>query len=681
MKYTFKPYEPLPLQKNHLPLGDETFGVTNKYFTKNGRPWIGVMGEFHFSRYNCGEWRRELAKMKAGGVTVVSTYIFWNHHEEDAGFFDFAGNKNLRGFVEACREEGLYAFLRIGPWAHGECRNGGFPDWLYEKTPAQRQNNEPYLAYVRRFYEQIYAQVQGLFIGCGGNIIGVQIENELTDQPQHLGTLKRMAREIGFDVPLWTVTGWDGDGGAKFPTEEFVPVFGGYCEGPWFQHREELPPSVHSFFIPTRNDATIGADLQVDPVGKATGWRIPYELYPFATCELGGGIQVTHHRRPMVKPMDIYSIALVKLGCGNNLPGYYMFHGGTNPVGKFSTLQETTETGYPNDYSVLSYDFQAPLSEYGEVRGQYRLLNLLHLFVQDFGELLAPMDAVMAAQPVEREDISALRYAMRTNGTGGFVFVNHYQRLRTMPDVEDVVLDTGTVQFPPVSVRGDVSFFLPFNLELCGETLRWATAQPVCREGDTVFFAAVEGIRPQFCFADGTVLSVAPGLAPVRYGGLQLVVLAPQQALYLRRLSGKLFLGEDCDLYEENGEPCAAAPGSFAYFAWDGRGFIRREVQRPFHQAVLTVEPMEEPFTPPYLRELAMNGERARVWKKLSVSTPEGFVEITDPCDAAQIYVNGELAADNFYYGRPWRVPARLLYGKECCLVLSELKDDFYREF
>ncbi len=24
-------------------------------------------------------------------------------------------------------------FLRIGPWAHGEVRNGGFPDWLLQK--------------------------------------------------------------------------------------------------------------------------------------------------------------------------------------------------------------------------------------------------------------------------------------------------------------------------------------------------------------------------------------------------------------------------------------------------------------------------------------------------------------------------------------------------------------------
>jgi len=681
MNYTFKPYEPAPLRTGHLPMGDETFGVTNKYFTKNGKPWIGVMGEFHFSRYDHREWRRELAKMKAGGVTVVSTYIFWNHHEEEEGVFDFAGNKDLRSFVETCRAEELYVFLRIGPWTHGECRNGGFPDWLYEKTPAQRQDNEAYLGYVRRLYQAIYEQVQGRFIGCGGNIIGVQIENELTGQPQHLGTLKRMAREIGFEVPLWTVTGWDGDGGAKFPTEEFVPVFGGYCEGPWFQHREELPPSVHSFFIPMRNDAAIGADLQVDPVGKNTGWRIPYELYPFATCELGGGIQVTHHRRPIVRPMDIYSISLVKLGCGNNLPGYYMFHGGTNPMGKISTMQETTETGYPNDYAVLSYDFQAPLSEYGEVRGQYRLLNQLHLFVQDFGELLAPMDAVMAAQPVEREDISSLRYAMRTNGTGGFVFVNHYQRLRKMPDVNDAVLNTGTVRFPPISVRGEVSFFLPFNLDVCGETLRWATAQPLCRQEDTVFFAAVKGIAPRFCFADGTEISVEPGLAPVRHGKLRLVVLTPAQALYLRRLSGKLYVGEDCDLYEYGGRVCAVAPGSFAYSVWNGECFTREEVQLPFARAVLTMEPVEEPFTPPYLRELTMNGDRARRWKKLGVSTPEGFAEIGEDYDVAQIYADGKLVADNFYYGCPWRVPAALLYGKECYLVMSERKDDFYREF
>lgn len=56
-------------------------------------------------------------------------------------------------------------------------------------------------------------------------------------------------------------------------------------------------------------------------------------------------------------------------------------------------------------------------------------------------------------------------------------------------------------------------------------------------------------------------------------------------------------------------------------------------------------------------------------------------MEIDKVCDTAQIYADGELVADEFYFGKVWRVPASLLYGKECYLVMSEIRDDFYREF
>ncbi len=36
-----------------------------------------------------------------------------------------------------------------------------------------------------------------------------------------------------------------------------------------------------------------------------------------------------------------------------------------------------------------------------------------------------------------------------------------------------------------------------------------------------------------------------------------------------------------------------------------------------------------------------------------------------------------ELVADDYYYGKTWRVPCKLLYGKECYMVISEMKDDF----
>src|SRR5271166_6393800 len=85
----------------------------------DGHRWTPVMGEFHYSRYPENEWRDELLKMKAGGIDIVSTYVFWIHHEEIEGKFDWSGSRNLRHFIQLCREVGLKAIVRCGPWDHG----------------------------------------------------------------------------------------------------------------------------------------------------------------------------------------------------------------------------------------------------------------------------------------------------------------------------------------------------------------------------------------------------------------------------------------------------------------------------------------------------------------------------------------------------------------------------------
>lgn len=456
MIYKFKEFKDEPLLINHLNMGGknpkgEEINVTSRYFTRNGKPWIGVMGEFHFSRYGRENWHRELAKMKAGGITIVSTYLFWIYHEEIEGKMDFGGDNDIRAFIEECKDVGLDVVIRIGPWAHGECRNGAFPDWLLKKDYKLRDNNEEYLAVVKKWYQSIYNEVKGLFYKDGGNIIAVQIENEFVDNAEHLAKLKEIAVECGFIAPIYTVTGWNSASGAKIPVDEVVPVFGGYCEAPWENHMNRLSPSPHYFFNRMRNDSAIGTDLIAKT--QSDGWQLPYERYPFATCELGGGIEVTHHRRPIIKPMDIYAVSLVKLGDGNNLVGYYMYHGGTNKIGELSTFNETKATGYPNDYPILSYDFQAPLSEYGEVREQYGLLNMLHMFVNDFGKEFAPMIAVDSANSVAVDDTNSLRYGMRTNCKSGFVFVNHYQRLTELADIENAVISAENVEFPPIDVK------------------------------------------------------------------------------------------------------------------------------------------------------------------------------------------------------------------------------------
>lgn len=670
MIYKFKEFKDEPLLINHLNMGGknpkgEEINVTSRYFTRNGKPWIGVMGEFHFSRYSRENWHRELAKMKAGGITIVSTYLFWIYHEEIEGKMDFGGDNDIRAFIEECKDVGLDVVIRIGPWAHGECRNGGFPDWLLKKDYKLRDNNEEYLAIVKKWYQSIYNEVKGLFYKDGGNIIAVQIENEFVDNAEHLAKLKEIAVECGFIAPIYTVTGWNSASGAKIPVDEVVPVFGGYCEAPWENHMNRLSPSPHCFFNRMRNDSAIGTDLIAKT--QSDGWQLPYERYPFATCELGGGIEVTHHRRPIIKPMDIYAVSLVKLGDGNNLVGYYMYHGGTNKIGELSTFNETKATGYPNDYPILSYDFQAPLSEYGEVREQYGLLNMLHMFVNDFGEEFAPMIAVDSGNTVAADDTNSLRYGMRTNGKSGFVFVNHYQRLTELADIENAVISAGNVEFPPIDVKGEVSFFMPFNMKMGDSVLEYATAQPLCKCDDTYFFAEIPNIKAEYKFSKGSA---------------NIVTVPFENAKYMRKLNGTVYIGGGCNLYEENGQIHSVEDGEYICQKWNGSEFETLKIGQSAKQSNVEITGVENaPFEPKYKEELCIGGERELTWKKINVDGGYGFAEIDYVGDVAQIYADGELVADDYYYGKTWRVPCKLLYGKECYMVISEMKEDFYKEF
>lgn len=146
---------------------------------------------------------RRAAKMRAGGVAIIATYVFWIHHEEAEGEWDFTGCRNLRGFLQICRDIGMPVWLRIGPWAHGECRNGGFPDWLIKDGAPVRINDPVYLKRVERFWKQLGEQAEGMMCMDGGPVLGVQLENEYghcggpSDSKEgmaHMLTLKKWRR-------------------------------------------------------------------------------------------------------------------------------------------------------------------------------------------------------------------------------------------------------------------------------------------------------------------------------------------------------------------------------------------------------------------------------------------------------------------------------------------------------
>jgi beta-galactosidase len=412
-----------------------TLAINSRYLTRDGRPWLPVMGEFHFTRYPESRWEEELLKMKAAGVEIVATYIFWIHQEEIEGQFDWKGQRDLRSFAQLCARHGMYLEPRIGPWDHGEVRNGGIPDWLLKKGPT-RVNDPIYLSYVRAWYGQIAQQLKGLLWKDGGPVIGIQLENEYSSRgpgagEEHILELKKLAIESGLDVPLYLVTGWDN---AVVPERAVIPVYGGgYPDAPWDASPVRLPPAeVYAFRFQSRVAANMGA---MGGSGQNNASASAQEALPYLTAEIGGGIEDTYHRRPVIHPDDIGAMFPVMLGSGANLYGSYMFQGGENPDGKLSTLQESQATGYPNDVPVKSYDFQAPLGEFGDERASLRKMKIFQYFLNDFGEYLAPMMVHAPDKlPTSPEDFSVARAAVRSRGDSGFIFLNNYVRNYSMPE-------------------------------------------------------------------------------------------------------------------------------------------------------------------------------------------------------------------------------------------------------
>lgn len=81
---SFVPPKP---RTEHLKLGGaglngKYISVNSDYVELNGKPWIPITAEFHYARYPQKYWDESLKKIKAGGINVVATYVFWNIHEQ-----------------------------------------------------------------------------------------------------------------------------------------------------------------------------------------------------------------------------------------------------------------------------------------------------------------------------------------------------------------------------------------------------------------------------------------------------------------------------------------------------------------------------------------------------------------------------------------------------------------------
>jgi hypothetical protein len=595
----------------------------------DGRRVCPVMGEVHYSRIPADEWPAEVRKMKEGGVTIIATYIFWNHVEEQEGIFRWDGQRNLRRFIEVCQQEQLPVVLRLGPFCHGEVRNGGIPDWVFTKGCKTRDENPVFLGLVERLYRQIFTQVQGLQWKDGGPVMAAQFDNEYRGRGEYLMALKQIATRIGFDLPFYTRTGWP-ELATPVPFGEMLPLYGDYADGFWERSIEETAGNYYKAFNfkAFRSSTAIATEQlgeQKERLNKGD------EQYPYFTCELGGGMMAAYHRRPYIYPEDAYSMAIVKLGSGSNLLGYYMYHGGTNPEGLtyLNETQRTIATNY-NDLPVKTYDFQAPLNEFGQKNPQYYMLRKLHLFMQDWGDVLAPMEASFPCkQDIEKGDDSFLRWAVRSKDGSGFIFVNNYERLQNLSAKKGVRLEACGVRLPQLTIPAGAICIFPVNIE----GIKFATAQLIAKRDGKIYLEQIKGI-PTTLAIGNKVLKNLKAKGPETPVYKNYYLLTSEQA-------GRLFL-------EEDAHPDIAIKAPIINKVKEAGSL--RTITMGVNKAA--EEPLDEDF------------EHAAVY---TIDLPEAPVEgrllnIDYRGDVARLYVNGQLIDDNFYYGRPfqyalWRLP------------------------
>jgi len=318
-----------------------TFQIQGNEFLLDGQSFRIISGAMHYFRIPREYWDDRFEKARLMGLNTVETYAAWNLHEPKPGEFHFEGNLDVAAYIQAAAAHGLKVIFRPGPYICSEWDFGGLPAWLLkDRNMRVRCSYPPYMEAVERYFKAILARVAPLQISHGGPILMVQVENEYGsygDDKTYLGALRDLLRGNRIDVPLFTS---DGEIGThlKAGTLEGVHAtvnFGGAPEERFKALRQHQP---------------------VGPLMCTEFWDGWFDYW--------GIWHQTRSPRANARNLD----RILKAGASVNL---YMWHGGTN-FGFMSGANFSFGKYLP---MVSSYDYDAPLSESGELTKKYHALR------------------------------------------------------------------------------------------------------------------------------------------------------------------------------------------------------------------------------------------------------------------------------------------------------------------
>ena len=417
-------------------------------FTVNDRDTFLFGAAFHYPRCPRELWRDRLGKLKAAGLNVIDTCVFWNYHEAEEGHADLS---DFEAFIQLVADMGFKMIVRPGPYVCAEWDAGGFPHWVIARRFPLRSNHPQSIRTSQRWYGQVLPVIVRHQVTHSGPIILMQIENEydywkLPDEAkrEYLGALARTAWSAGIDIPLvtcWTAQARD----RKDP--DFSRILDTCNFYPRWNVTAEVPPAL----------AKLRRDQPDAPEGVSQlqgGWF----------SEMGGKLAVDQDGID-ARQLELDSKTAIEAGA--TAFNYYMGFGGTN----FDWAAKKVTT---------TYDCAAPLREPGGLWEKYYAARRLGASLRYLGGVLTRAEPVEGAARSNNPQVSV---SLRVNGKSGVVFIreNGDASQRFQASFQDP--NSPTHRLIAVPRQGELELgpremkMLPVQIPIAGGILRYSTAE------------------------------------------------------------------------------------------------------------------------------------------------------------------------------------------------------------